>query len=127
MKDSGISEPTEAGLSVREQRFDDRVVLSTSGRLDSNTCEKFERTILDVIEPDIRVLVVDLCDLVYISSAGLRVLLLAAQKSKAMERDLVLCNLTAHVREVFDISGFSSIFPIYRSVEEALGGCPRTD
>jgi len=122
-----LSEATEAGLSVREQHFGDIVVLSPSGRLDSNTCERFERTILDFIEPDIRALVVDLRDLVYISSAGLCVLLSGAQKSKAMDKELVLCNLTAHVREVFDFSGFSSIFPIYRSVEEALEGCPRID
>ena len=120
-------EPTEAGLSVREQLFDDIVVLSPSGRLASNTCEEFERTILDVIEPDIRALVVDLSGLVYISSAGLCVLLSAAQTSKAMDKEVVLCNLTAHVREVFDISGFSSIFPIYRSVEEALESFPKMD
>ena len=114
-------QPAEEGIRISERRFDGIVVVSPNGRLDSNTCGGFKRALLEVItEPDIRLLVIDLCDLVYISSAGLSVLLLAAQKSKAENRSLVLCALTQHVQDVFDISGFASIFPIYRSVEEAL-------
>ena len=115
-----FNEPTEAAFSVHRRDVDDIVVLAASGRLDSNTCYQFERTILDVIEPDIAALVVDLCDLFYISSAGLRVLLLAARKSTAMDKKLVLCGLTSHVREVFEISGFLSILSICGSLDEAL-------
>ena len=80
------------------------------GRLDTITSPDLEAKINEVAG-DADKLILDLGSLEYISSAGLRVLLGAVQ---AMEDkgDMVVCNLTKSVREVFDLTGFSNLFHI---------------
>ena len=56
----------------------------------------------------------------YVSSAGLRILLKAAKQAKGRGTWLALCALHPHVREVFDVSGFSNIFTIFGAREEAM-------
>ncbi len=58
----------------------------------------------------------------YISSAGLRVLLTAAKQLKGTDGELRICSLNEVVREVFDISGFTTIFKVFGSESEALDG-----
>jgi anti-anti-sigma factor len=65
---------------------------------------------------------VNLEKLDYISSAGLRVLLLVAKKLQANAGELRICSLNAIVKEVFDISGFDMILPVSASESEALEG-----
>jgi anti-anti-sigma factor len=64
--------------------------------------------------------VIDLGELDYISSAGLRVILATAKRLKEKEGKILLASLQDMVKEVFEISGFSAIIPIYESVESAL-------
>lgn len=75
---------------------------------------------LQAVKEQPRVLV-DLTGVHYISSAGLRVLLALAKDINRRQGVLRLCGLTETVREVFDIAGFSQIFQIYPTQEEALG------
>jgi anti-sigma B factor antagonist len=58
----------------------------------------------------------------YISSSGLRVLLAAAKQLKGTDGELRICSLNEVVREVFDISGFTTIFKVFGSESEALVG-----
>ncbi len=58
----------------------------------------------------------------YINSAGLCVLLVAAKKLEGVDGELRFCNLNEIVREVFDISGFTTIFRVFGSEAEALDG-----
>lgn len=80
------------------------------GRLDTITSPDLEGRINEAVN-DAKKLILDLAGLDYISSAGLRVLLGAAQ---AMEDkgDMVVCNLTKSVMEVFELTGFSRLFNI---------------
>ena len=64
--------------------------------------------------------VIDLGELDYISSAGLRVILATAKRLKGKEGKILLASLQDMVKEVFEISGFSAIIPIYESLESAL-------
>ena len=63
---------------------------------------------------------IDLAGTQYISSAGLRVLLLLAKKLRAARGDLVLCALGPTVRQVFELAGFLSIFRVEPSRTQAL-------
>ncbi|CAK0770866.1 putative anti-sigma factor antagonist BtrV [uncultured Gammaproteobacteria bacterium] len=96
------------------------VVIELRGRLDSNTSKILEEKLLAAIAPEQPAMVVDCGQLDYVSSAGLRVLLMAAKKVKAARGKLALCALKAHVQEVFDVSGFSSIFAIHPARAAAL-------
>jgi anti-anti-sigma factor len=91
-----------------------------SGRIDSNTGPAFEREILQQIDGGQRRLLLDFGDLLYISSAGLRIVLLAAKRMKGAGGRLVLCSLNPQIAEVFEISGFSRILDILPSRDAAL-------
>ena len=66
---------------------------------------------------------VDLSSVEYMSSAGLRVLLAAMKREKSLGGVLVLCSLNPFVKEVFDLTGFSRIFTMCSSKEEAISLC----
>lgn len=98
----------------------DVAIVRPRGRLDSATSPAFEATVLEHLQAGSRRLVVDLSGVDYISSAGLRVILLAGKKLRATEGKLVLCGLREEVRGVFEMSGFLDLFAVAPSVQEAL-------
>lgn len=95
-------------------------VVSPQGRLDSATSPAFEAAILEHLQAGSRRLVIDLHGVTYISSAGLRVILLAGKKLRATEGQLALCGLREEVRGVFEMSGFLDLFAVTETVEQAL-------
>jgi anti-sigma B factor antagonist len=107
-------------MDISEDRKADVVILALSGKLDATTAKTFEDKILGVINSGAPRLVVDLSRLEYVSSSGLRVLLLAAKRLRATDGKIVLCGLQDHIRQVFDLAGFSSILSIYGSRNEAI-------
>ena len=107
-------------MEITERKTGDVVTLSLSGRLDTTTAKAFEAKILAQIEAGDRRFIIDLAQLDYISSAGLRVLVLAGKRLDSGKGKIVLCSLKNPVREVFDIVGFSSTFPVYASHDDAL-------
>ena len=108
-------------MEIKESQKNDVTLIALAGRLDSSTSAQFEQFILTKVGGQPR-LVVDFSELDYISSAGLRVLLLAAKKVKQGNGRLILCALKEHIREVFEISGFLSILDIRANEADALAG-----
>ena len=96
------------------------VVVAPQGRLDSSTASGFEGELLPLAESGARRLIVDFSEVAYISSAGLRVLLMAAKKAKAAGVTFALAGMSAGVQQVMDISGFANFFTIYATRTEAL-------
>jgi len=96
------------------------LVVSVAGRMDAVSAPEFERKLGDRINEGEVNFIIDLSELDYISSAGLRSMLVTAKKLKAKDGQILLAALKDTVKEVFEISGFSSIIPIYESVETAL-------
>ena len=94
--------------------------LSISGRLDAVSAVEADKDFNSVIDDGHKNLLVDLTALDYISSAGLRVLLVVAKRIQQSDGKVVLCALSANVKEVFEISGFSSIFSIFPTRDEAI-------
>lgn len=90
----------------------DPAVLAPFGRLDASTSPAFEQEMLDALDRAPRGLVMDFSALLYVSSAGLRVVLLAAKKAKAAGGLFVLCGLKPTIAEVFKVSGFLSILTV---------------
>ncbi len=95
-------------------------VLKVSGRLDNVTASQFETTCDKILRDGALSLVLDFSNLTYISSAGLRSVLLLGKKSKAKGGRVSICGLSQMVKDVFQISGFMSMFPVFPSREEAL-------
>lgn len=107
-------------MKVEERQIGESIVLSLQGRLDPNTSGSLESAFGQLVDQGKKRFVFAMSELEYVSSAGLRSLLMAAKKMKALGGKLALCQLTEQVQEVFDMSGFSTIFAIYGSEEEAL-------
>ena len=107
-------------MEITERGTADIVTLSLSGRLDTTTAKTFEAKILARIESGDRRFIIDLAQLDYISSAGLRVFLFAAKRLASRNGKIVLCSLKDPVREVFNIAGLLSDFPVYSSHDEAM-------
>lgn len=94
-------------------------VIQLSGKLDTDTAVKVDAVFAQTVELQNHLLV-DLSALRYISSAGLRILLLAAKRVQQKGGKIILYALQENVRDIFDISGFSSVFKICKDKESAI-------
>lgn len=99
-------------LEIREERSDGAIVVAPVGRIDAVTSDDLERRLLVLVAARGARLVVDMQAVEYISSAGLRVLLRLAKKSKEQAGRVVLCALGPAVRQVFELAGFLALFEI---------------
>ncbi len=98
-------------------------LLRVAGRMDAVTAPEFEEKCLTVINEGEKMLVIDFSELDYISSAGLRSILIATKKILSKNGSMIFCNLTGMVEEVFQISGLANMFTIKATVEEAFTSC----
>ncbi|HQX66055.1 MAG TPA: STAS domain-containing protein [Dokdonella sp.] len=98
-------------LEIREETIAEVRVLGLTGRLDTDTAADLELAAQDLIDAGARDFIVDLGGVGYVSSAGLRVLLMIG-KSIDGKGSLRLCGLNATVRQVFDVAGFTQLFVI---------------
>ena len=106
-------------MEISEAKSNGIVVVGVKGRIDASNASDLEHTLLALIGGGEWRLVLDFAELDYISSAGLRTLLVAAKRLGAHQ--LALAALKDQIREVLDIAGFSSLFQIYPSRQTALG------
>lgn len=118
-RETHASTRLEDSLKITEQALEKAYVIVLSGQLDSDTSRKLEDVLCPRMEASQDV-VVDMCDVAYVSSAGLRIFLKAAKIARAASHRLVLAGLAPQVKEVFDISGFTNIFRIAPDVPAAL-------
>jgi anti-sigma B factor antagonist/stage II sporulation protein AA (anti-sigma F factor antagonist) len=110
-------------MDLPSRRYHDTVVLTPAGRIDHATAEAFRLALagpLATCAADGDRLVLDLGQVEYISSAGLRALMLAGREAKARGGTLVVAALQPLVREVFEISRFTLVFDTYATVPAAL-------
>jgi len=100
------------------------VVLTPAGRIDHSSADDFQAALkphLDRCRAAAHPIVLDLHELEYVSSVGLRVFMMAARQVKDQQGRIVVAGLTPLVKEVFDISRFNLVFDIYEDVDAALG------
>ena len=95
-------------------------IVTVEGRMDTVSAPDFDCKVQEMIAEGAKRLVVDLSGLEYISSAGLRCILVAGKSATATGGQLCCCGLQGVVKKVFDISGFTTLFPVYGSLEEVF-------
>jgi anti-anti-sigma factor len=95
-------------------------VVEIEGDLDTGTSPEAQEKLSAIMEQGGIRMLIDMEKMNYISSAGLRVLLVLARESGASRGAMRICGLNDMAREVFDISGFSSILDVYETREQAL-------
>jgi len=110
-------------LELKQARIEDVVVVTVSGRVDHANADNFRAALwphLASCTGGGDRLVLDLSGLEYISSAGLRVLMLASRDVKSRDGRLVVCGLQPIVKEIFEISRFNIVFNVLPDRTAAL-------
>jgi anti-sigma B factor antagonist len=114
--------PTTEGEPMEFSSKDqgDFTVLTAAGRMDTLTAPEFETAVRAVLDAKRTRVVADMHQVDYISSAGLRSILVAAKKVKAAGGELLFAGVTGMVLDVFTISGFKSMFRLFDTADDAV-------
>lgn len=107
-------------MNIIQREVDGVRIVAVDGKLDTINCPSLEKVLAGLVEEKVLIILLDCEKLVFISSSGLRVLLLTLKKINASEGRLALCNMRPGIQRIFGISGFSGIFEIFNDTEEAL-------
>ena len=97
-------------LQIKKTVTDGKAILALAGRLDTLTSPELDAAVKETA-PKVDELILDLAELEYISSAGLRVLL-TAQKAMAVRGKMTVLNPNETVAEIFEVTGFSDILTV---------------
>jgi stage II sporulation protein AA (anti-sigma F factor antagonist) len=115
-----IKTKKENNMEIQTKKEANATVVTLTGRLDAITAPEYEKAVNELIGGGEIAFVVDFDGLDYISSAGLRGLLVTAKQLKGKGGQVRFANVKGTVKEVFDISGFGSIFQMDDTVAAAL-------
>ena len=110
-------------MQVTAVRHADVLVVAVTGRIDYMNAEEFKSALQPHLANCVAggdKVVLDLSRLEYVSSAGLRVLMIAAKDVRPRKGRLVAVALQPVVREIFEISRFTLVFDVFDSVQDAL-------
>ena len=107
-------------MEITATQDNECTILALSGRMDATTTVEFDNAAQAVLKEGHTHILLDMKDLVYISSAGLRSLLNLAKMAKAEQGRLCFCGLQPMVAEVFRISGFDRMLSVHADLEAGL-------
>ena len=107
-------------LTIGESRAGAVCVLTVRGRIDSTNAEQLMSRLKHALSSGEKALVLDLRDVVYLTSAAFRVLLVATDEAARNAARFVLCSVLGQVRELFEMGGLLDAFIIHASREEAI-------
>jgi anti-sigma B factor antagonist len=109
-------------VTIQQRQESDQVILLVSGRMDAESAPQLEQQCKACIAEGHTRLIVDLGELVYISSAGLRCFVSVGKLLQSKGGFLRICRMSGLVKQVFEITGLIRLFSVYDSVESALIG-----
>ena len=107
-------------LTIQGEKKSGALFAKAAGRIDGSNAREFQDALETFLEGEVTALVLDLEKLSYISSAGLRVILLVFKKLQRSSAKFGVCSLSDSIGEVFQISGFDKIIPTHRTQADAL-------
>ena len=114
----------EARIDLSTQTFEDIVIVFPVGRIDHNSAEAFQTALLAHVESiagsGSAKMVLDLSGVDYMSSVGLRALMVAAKQSKKDNTTIVVAAMQPIMKEIFEISRFDFVFKTFNTVADAL-------
>ena len=117
-------------MQIPSRRYADTIVAAPAGRIDHQTATAFESALMPLVAEAASLqggaggLVLDFSGIEYISSVGLRVLMIAAQRARAQQTRLAMAELRSLVAEIFAISRFDRVLAVHATVEAALAQGP---
>ena len=113
-------------MNIQQTERDGVTILAPSGRIDTTTSGAVEQAVKHAVDMGARLLVIDFSGTEYISSAGLRVLMLAAKQARAQNGYLAVAAVQPLVQEILEISKFTLVLRVLPSVREAVAAASAT-
>jgi anti-anti-sigma factor len=107
-------------VEIAEKRDGNLVILGPAGRLDNETSASFQIRLLDSIGSGAVGVLIDFSNVEYISSAGLRALLMASKQAKVTGCRLGVASLGSMVKEIFEISRFALLVQVFETAADAI-------
>lgn len=98
----------------------DAAIFHIKGRLDSTSTPELEQRVVLCLDQGAKNLVLDFSELDYINSAGLRILVLSYQRLTQLGGQVIVCGARDYIDELFVISGYNKIFPMYPDLDQAI-------
>ncbi len=95
-------------------------IISIKGRIDVNTVQKLEQELSALMDKGKNHLLADMMKVTFMSSAGLRVFLSVLKRTKENGGNFKLAGLREDVKKIFNMTGFTNLFEIYSTVDEAI-------
>lgn len=110
-------------MKLTTDRIEGALVATPGGRIDGLNARDFQEALKSAAGTDEKAVIVDFGGVTYISSAGLRAVLVVAKLMRERKSAFALCALSEPIREIFSVSGFDKIINIHATREEALAAC----
>jgi anti-anti-sigma factor len=107
-------------MKINSEKSGEYNIVEVGGRLDTTNYAELDKVLAGLMDKGENNLMLDIKELDYVSSSGLRILLMYLKKVKAAQGRFILCNMNSEIREIFEISGFINIFEIFEDREAAL-------
>jgi stage II sporulation protein AA (anti-sigma F factor antagonist) len=107
-------------MNISIHRHRDVTVIEVSGTLDSAKSVEFATTLDLVLAEGVNHVLIDFSELIYISSAGLRVIAVALKRIRKSGGELVLCGLKDDRRRIFELTGFTKVIKTFDNKQDAL-------
>ena len=101
-------------------------IIELTGRIDNVTSSAVEATLATALDGKPSALILDLTGVTFVSSIGLRVLLMAAKRCRAQNAGFALYSVAPQIASLFKLSGLNAFFPIYASREAAVAAFAQT-
>ena len=107
-------------LELQADQIEGALIISVAGRIDGMSAQEFHQNLDKEIGGSDNPVVLDLENLSYISSAGLRSILLIAKTLQGRKTKFMLCSLPGPIKEIFEIAGFDKIISVLESRSDAI-------
>ncbi len=107
-------------MGLIESKENNITILAIDGNLDAEGTQAMEEKVVGLLEAGETGLLFDFSGLDYINSSGLRVLVLAYQRLKKASGKVAICGVKDYIQEVFEVSGYDKIFPLYTTKDDAI-------
>lgn len=107
-------------MAMNELKENGITILAVNGNLDAEGTQAMEEKVVALLANGETSLLFDFSELDYINSSGLRVLVLAYQRLKKSSGRVAICGIKDYIQEVFEVSGYDKIFPLFPNRGDAL-------
>jgi len=109
-------------MEINTQKFKQCNLVTVSGRVDSATASQLGKALEKITKGGMYKIVLDMSNLEYMSSAGLRVLIITQKECKRLNRgEVVLASVPQRIKEALELAGFIPLFTIFDDVTPAVG------